>query len=103
MESGKLKHRITIQAATETRNDTGDVLKSWATFADRWASIEPLTGRELMKAQQVSSEVTHKVTIRYLAGVTPQHRILFGSRVFNINSVLDSMEQHKELVLMCNE
>jgi SPP1 family predicted phage head-tail adaptor len=70
-----------------------------------WGSVEPLTGRELLLAQQVSAEVTIRVTIRYDSGntVTPQHRIIIGSRTLEIVYVGNPEERDKQLILMCKE
>ena len=101
--AGKLRHRVQLQSKTETQSTTGEVTLVWATSSTRWASIEPLQGQELFAAQQVSASVTHRITMRYVANVKPQHRILYGARVFDIQSVLDIQERHKELRLMARE
>lgn len=103
MNIGELDKRIKIEQATETRSGTGAVIKSWATFLTAWAGIDPPKGREFFAAGQIQAEVTVRVRIRYRAGVTPQMRVLFGTRVFDINSVIDPDEAHVELILMCTE
>ncbi|WP_339684235.1 phage head closure protein [Gimesia maris] len=103
MEAGKLRHRIDIQQASESRNDLGEVNESWSSLSERWASIEPLQGRELEHAQQISEDINFKITLRHMTGVTPEHRITFNGRTFHILSVINTMEQNKELVLLCKE
>lgn len=75
----------------------------WATEHAIWAEIKPLSGRELVEAQQVVADASHLVTIRYLSGVTPQKRILFGTRELYIESVQNTDERRRELVLTCVE
>lgn len=98
-------HRVAIQRATESQGATGEITKTWATLATVWAAIEPLTGREFFQAQQVQAEVSHKITMRHYTGITisPKDRLLYGTRVFRIESMLNVEERSIELVLMCRE
>lgn len=103
IEAGRLRHRVAIQSATEAQNDLGEVEKTWATTATVWGAVEPLTGRELWQAQQVSAEITHRVRMRYRSGLTPKNRILFGSRILEINAILNPEERNIDLELLCRE
>jgi len=49
-----------------------------------WASIEPLSGRELYSAQQTVPQVTHAVTTRGPNRLTANSRIIFRGRVFQL-------------------
>ncbi len=102
MRPGKLRHRLTIQEFTETRDELGDPVETWKDVATVWGSIEPLSGREYYTAEQVNADVTHKVTIRYRA-VEVKNRVLFGDRVFLIESILNTDERNCELVMVCRE
>lgn len=53
-------------------------------------------------SQQVQSEVTHKVTIRFRPGVTADMRVIHNGKVFNIVAPLPD-NRGRELVLMCRE
>jgi SPP1 family predicted phage head-tail adaptor len=103
MNAGSLRHRITIQSVTETKDTFGGVTEAWGTHAAVWASIEPLSGRELLQAQQVQADITHRVRMRYVAGVTTKMRVLYGSREFGIQVAINPEERNREIVLMCKE
>lgn len=107
MKAGKLRHLIDIQARTLTPDAHGGRERDWhedEPFAKGiWASVEPLSGSEQWRARQVQASTTHKVTIRYLAGVTSKMRVKFGSRYLLIESVKDDEERHWEMILMCTE
>lgn len=103
MNIGKLRHRVTIQERTVEKDDVGQAIETWDTFDTVWASVEPLRGREYFAAAQANAQVTHKVTIRYLDGVLPTMRVLFGSRVLTIDAILNTEERNREMVLMCEE
>lgn len=104
MRAGKLRHRITIEQPTAGSADVyGERDDSWSEFAERWASVEPLTGREFFAAQQVQSAVTHKVILRHLEGVTEQMRIKHDSRYLYVISVRNIAERDRMLELLCAE
>ena len=103
---GQLRTRMHIQQVTETRTPDGGIAEAWTPFAQVWAKVQGLRGRELFAAQQVQATTTHKVTIRYCRGLTSKHRMLIGqdeSRVLNIESVVDVDEKHVTHELMCTE
>lgn len=103
INAGELNHRIEIQSATDTPNEQGGHAQTWTTAQARWAKIEPLNGRELFNAQQVKADVTHKICIRYYEGLTPHYRFKFGTRYFNIASVINPDSQRVEHECLCKE
>jgi len=105
MRIGKLRHRVAIQAKAEPVpvDATGQSQPSWSTLTTVWASIEPAGGKEFYAGQQVNAEVSHKVTIRYYADLTTAHRLLFGSRIFDINYIRNVDERKVYQELLCKE
>lgn len=102
-ECGAMRYRIDIQSRTVSQDSYGQAVETWTTVAIRWGRIEPLSGRELWQAQQVRPDLTHKITMRYYAGLTPKERLKFGSRYFEVTSVLNIDEQKRYMVLLCTE
>jgi len=100
---GRLRHRVTLQSPSQVNDSYGQPIPTWNTYATVWASIEPLSGREIISAQQAQSEASLRVRLRYIEGVTPMHRIGYGDRTLAILSVVDPREMHAELELLCQE
>lgn len=104
IDAGKLRHPIKIMDLTNKQDKFGDTAIDVGTpFATVWASVESLTGRELFAAQQRISEVTHKITMRWLDGVKANQMIYFDDRQFQIQAVQNPDERHKMLILLCIE
>ena len=101
--AGRLNKRVTLQSATAARDGHGQPVETWADVATTWAAVEPIRGREYFAAQQVTAETTHRITLRYRSGVSPQWRVVFGSRTFRIESVINPLEKNERLELMCVE
>jgi SPP1 family predicted phage head-tail adaptor len=103
MRIGKLRKRVQLQHLARNQDSFGEAVSSYTPYATVWASVEPLQGRELEHAQQISAEVTHRVTIRYNAAVTSEHRVVYGNRTLEIEAVINPEERNEMLVLMCKE
>jgi len=103
MKAGKLRHRITIQKATEAPNEYGEMVQTWGTFATVSAAYYPLKGMELVAAQTINPRVSGDWVIRYLKGITPKMRILFESRIFLIDGITDTEERHIEMRIRTEE
>ncbi len=103
MRSGQLRHRISLQSKVATRDTYGAETITWKTENTVWGSIEPLNSREFFQAQQMQSDVTHKVKLRYYAGLRPDWRIKFGTRIFDIQSVMNPEERNIEWTLLAKE
>lgn len=95
---------MTIEQAVKTRLASGDPISTWDAFvADVYASIEPLKGMELWNAQTMNPQVTHKVQIRFVAGVTSDMRIVHRGRYLNITDVTNDEERDEYLTFICIE
>ena len=106
IRNGKLRHRVTIQQFTigsPQQTSSGEADGEWTEVKTVWGAIEPLRGRELIAAQQVASEVTGTITIRYRAGVTAAMRVKFGARYYGVLAVVDPDERHDRLLLYVKE
>ena len=104
-ETGELNKRVAIQSRDDppAKNAAGEPIESWSTDDTVWAKIQTATGKELYVGQQVKAELSHKITIRYYSGLTTAHRLLYDSRVFDINYVIDVDERHIWHELLCKE
>lgn len=111
MRTGPLDKRVKIQRRVETQNEFKENVISYVDWEEVWAAIEPLSGREYIAAQQISSDVTTKIRIRHLEGVTRKMRAVYervaGSPtvivVYEIDNVLRMNEGRREMWLMCRE
>lgn len=103
MRAGLLRKQVVIQQPSATQNTRGEEIPSWATFLTVRAAIEPLNGRELLAAQSIESQVTTKITIRYQSGITPDMRIKYGSRYFDIQAIQNIEERNRMIEMQCIE
>jgi len=100
---GSMRHRVKLQSATLATDAAGGSVPAWSDVATVWAAIAPISGQEMFTAQQFSAKVSHWIRIPYRTGVTPLMRLLYGTRAFNIQSVVNEDERKHRLKLLCEE
>ena len=104
LDPGTLRHLVTIQTNTPTRDASGGLLDAWSTYATVRAAISTTGGREFYRAQQTNSELTHEVVIYRVAGVSAGMRVLWGTRSLLIVAVLqDETRIVNSTALHCKE
>lgn len=104
VQAGSLKHLVVIQEKTTTDRPSGGHDDDWNEVDRRRVNIRPLQGAELMEARQVVAQATHKVTMRYYAGLkSTTFRFVFGTRILDIKSVLNVEEANRVMIVTCEE
>ena len=105
MLAGDLRHRVQIYSPTETRDAHGGVTVTWTLVAVRFGNVVPLSGRELVNAQQVASDATHKVTLRYdpTLGITTSYRLIEREKILNIVSAINPDNVGVEYDILCTQ
>jgi SPP1 family predicted phage head-tail adaptor len=101
MRAGDLRHTITIQQKTETADAMGGIVQTWSDVVTVRAEVRALSGREFFAAQQVNSEISVKIRIRYRTGIDSTMRAVHGSDIYDIQAVLPVGTT--ELHLMCKK
>lgn len=108
VDPGRLDKRVTVLQFSKTRDAAGGFVdvwpaSGWAQVCTRWARVEPVRGRTYFEAQQARANVTHRITMRYVEGITPDMTINYGGRRLNVVSVIDVEEAHEWLEVMAEE
>lgn len=103
IDIGKMKHRVELQTQTQTTDEQGiSVVSPWSTQRTVWARVEPFSGREYVDDRKITTEATHRITLRWQPGIdlTPAWRVLYGEKTFQIESVINIDERDETWVLI---
>lgn len=85
MMIARLRQRVTIEQLADTEDGRGGYAVDWTTVATNvWARIEPLKPSERLEAGSRAETITHRITMRYRAGLTGQMRIVHRGTPYNI-------------------
>lgn len=100
----QLRHLVELQSKVKTGTGTrGEAVYTWETKCGGTvpAYVNPMGGRELELARQIVENATHKIIIRYVAGIDTTWRVLFDGTAYNIGNISDPEFRHRTLVLLC--
>lgn len=88
-----------------TRGTYNNLVENWQPLVTVWAAVEPLSGRELFAASQITEQVSHRIRTRYRPDLTLTAKLRgkLGSRLLNIHTVIDKEEAHIELEMLATE
>jgi SPP1 family predicted phage head-tail adaptor len=76
LEIGALRHRVSIETVStfqDAYGQTGEALAESTTtpFATVWGEVADLSGSEPLSAEQLHSQITTRITIRFYPGISP--------------------------------
>lgn len=106
MQAGRLRHRVTIQSdESTTEDDAGHPIPAWTDWLTVWADIDT-SSRKFMAAQQIKSQLTHLVTIRYHSAfnTSTKFRIKWGSvYLYPLGPPVDVGQRRERYDIQCAE
>ena len=82
LETGDLRHRITIETKTRGASDGagGNVSETWTTFKPLWAKYEAQNGREVVIGDRVQHLQVVKFMIRRRTDITSAMRLTYAKQ-----------------------
>lgn len=99
---GAMRERINIQTATDSVDDAGQPIRSWAnTYANEPACWEPISGQETLRGRQVEAGITTIFYTHYRSSVVPQMRVVHNSVNYGIVYVKPIEGGRRYLELQC--
>jgi SPP1 family predicted phage head-tail adaptor len=101
--SAMLNKRIIVEEAIETSDGAGGFAVNWTPKITLWAMIMPISAIENFEANKIEGTVSHIIIIRYIAGINTKMRIIYDGRIFNINGVINVMENRRALEIRAEE
>lgn len=105
MESGRLRHRVEVQAeaAADVDPHGPGAPGTWSTVATIWADVRPLRAVEIVRAQQPGLETAFVVTMRHTADVTAGSRLKWQGRYLYVKGLTDVGGRGRTLEVLCNQ
>lgn len=103
MRVGRLKQRITIQTATESLTDAGELSLTWIKYAERWADIRADKSGEQTEADRTAGRARYKVVVRYDENLTPRMRVIWGAKVLDVEGITSDWTARQFNTLTCTE
>ena len=111
MALSRLNRRVQIQQQSTAQDALGQPQQTWSTVYTCWASIDVQQSQLIYSTAEFVEKVTWRITMRWTSSVViaPQMRIVYTeattavTHVFNIEALLNTKQQNRELVVLCYE
>jgi len=99
---GQLRHNIRIEVPVITKDKFGAPVTTWNLYSSVWASIESLKGYDKAAAAANYPGADATIVIRYLAGVLPTMRIVYGNQIYSILGIPNNVDlRNRSIELTC--
>jgi SPP1 family predicted phage head-tail adaptor len=100
---GALRRRLTLEATVATPDGLGGATQAYATVAALWAQVEWMSGDERWRAGRPEQFATHRVILRWRAGIDAGQRLRDGARIYEIRAVDDPDGSRRRLICLVEE
>ena len=100
---GARARRFTIEMPIDVPDGFGGILRSYQPGPRVWGAMELLSTMERLQAGGLETLVTHRVSLRYRDGMSPDQRLSLGLRHFRIRSADDPNGRREQLVCLVEE
>lgn len=100
---GAMRRRLLLEAPVEVPDGAGGSLRDFSTVAAVWAQVEWLSGDERWQGGRPVQRVSHRITLRWRAGVDAGQRLRDGTQIFDIRAVGDPDGGRRRLVCLVEE
>lgn len=98
-----MRERISIYAPTKTTDEYHEDVVTYTLLRKLWAKRAEGTAKEFLSAGSVQSEQNTVFKVRYVSGITPEHRVHLGTREFDIIGVVEIDNKRRFMQLRCVE
>ncbi len=105
MNPGRFNKRVSVYRYTDTETEMGEVRTVLKKAATVWAELKPARGTEFLEYYREANALQFKCTMRWQEslGLTEKDVLVYRDRQFEINSILNLMEEGRYLEVYCTE
>ena len=97
------RHQGTIQTLGETLTSRGQREQTWSNWIEVYYSKRDVSGGEIVRGRQVAAESTHRLSMRFLDGVTTKMRLVDGDHTYEFIAIRDPYDNRRELEIDARE
>ena len=101
--TGEFSKKITFQTGTLSSDGMGGGTTTYADTLTVWAAIWPVNAREALENLKTEHRITHRIRCWYSSYINPKQRIKYGTRYFDIVSIINPSENNVELEILAEE
>ena len=101
----ELNKKIQFQYPVQVSDAMGGYTITWTNFGSAvWAAIWPVSAKQVIETKSESTEITHRIRIRYKQGIRTSFRIQYKNRIFTIYGPPINVDEKNEWMdIVCKE
>lgn len=102
MRTGQRRELITFRrSCVTTQSSFGEQVTTVSTVEeDVWAAVRTVRSDEVFLDQERRVRTLKEFNIRYSTGITESMSVVHDSKTYDIKSIEDPQERHRELVIL---
>jgi SPP1 family predicted phage head-tail adaptor len=100
---GRMSRRLLLEAPVDVPDGAGGLTRTYETVAAVWARVEWLSGEERWRAGRPEQAVSHRITLRWRAGIDAGQRLRDAGQIFDIRAAGDPDGGRRRLVCLVEE
>lgn len=101
--AGTLRERVVLETRLEARDARGGATGKYSYGGVAWASLMPLVGSDLTRADALSALPRWQVTIRKREGVGIRTRLTWRGKYLAVRGVVSDPREPAHMVMTCEE
>jgi SPP1 family predicted phage head-tail adaptor len=94
MQAGRLRHQVTLQSKSVSRDEFGAEVETWAPVATIWAEFEPYSLRERLNMRRQAGESVIGFRVRAPLAISLGKRLVYDGANYDVVDV-DATRKHK--------
>lgn len=96
----ELRHKLTFERLEQVVDPaTGYRTEEWVPFAQAFARMDPMMGRERLASEAIRSEEVTKFTLRYLDGITSHDRLIHNGEAWEMVGIVNVGGRNRETLI----
>lgn len=101
--AGELNRRVRIRSRADLPGADMGLDPVFSERKQRWARIEPVGTAVYAEGVQIDNKLTHRITLRFLKGVTDAHEVVHGATIYRVKRSADMNGTHRFTTLEVEE
>lgn len=90
-----------VQRLTTTKDEYGEPVETWVDAFTLKAEVLPVSGREVIRGEQIDARQRYAVPVQTRRGITPKDRLLWRGKVLEIHAAPEVKKNPRWLELAC--
>lgn len=100
---GSFRQRLSFQSESTTSDGLGGQTVDWVESFKAWCNVKPISGTQKLHLDGLQNEVSHLIETRKGLSFSPDMRVQYKGRTFQLHSVINKDEDNAIIEIGASE